>query len=54
MKTLLKKLKKFIDLHGFAKTAYLLGQRDTATLKKWLQREKIPVAKLEIVKDLLK
>lgn len=51
--TLLKKLKKFVDLHGYAKTAYLLGYRDTQSLKKWFERGSIPKAKQEIVKELV-
>ena len=52
MKTLIKKLRKFVELNGAAKTAYLLGMRDTPALKKWLHRETIPKNKLEIVKEL--
>jgi hypothetical protein len=53
MEKLLTKLKRFIALNGYAKTAYLLGHRDTHTIKKWLQRG-IPEQKEPVVRDLLK
>lgn len=54
MELLITRLKRFVDLHGHAKTAYLLGYRDTDALKKWFINGEIPKRKIEIVKDLLK
>ncbi len=50
---LLNKLKKFVELNGYAKTAYLLGYRDTDAIKKWFHKGAIPEKKIEIVKELL-
>ena len=54
MKTLLKKLKKFINVNGYAKTAYMLGYRDTDVLKKWFRNEKISDKAIDNVRELLK
>lgn len=54
MEPLVKKLKKFVELNGAAKTAYILGMRDTNALKKWISRKVIPKNKVEMVKEMIK
>jgi hypothetical protein len=51
---LFKKFLKFIDKHGHAETAYLLGYRDTNAIKKWVSRGSIPKKQIVNVESMLK
>ncbi|MCK4500073.1 hypothetical protein KAU11_06210 [Candidatus Babeliales bacterium] len=51
-KTLIKALKKYASINGFAKTAVALGYTDANAIRNWIAREEIPVNKREAVKEL--
>jgi len=48
---MLTKLKKIVKLRGYAYVAYRLGYRDTAVIKKWVLRKRIPKEKEFIVNN---
>lgn len=48
------KFKKYVETHGIAKAAFLMGYKDTPVLKNWLHRKEIPVKCQQKVKALFK
>lgn len=53
MKALLRDLEKLMHIKSPAQVAVWLGQKDTRPVYMWLNRQKIPKAKIERVKELL-
>lgn len=47
-----KKFKAYVEEHGAAKTAFLLGYKDTPAIRNWLHRGEIPSNKKTAVKSL--
>ena len=51
-KKLIKELKTYINLNGFAKTAVALGYNDVNAIRNWVSRDDIPESKRDLVKNL--
>ena len=51
---ILDDLHKLINRKGVAYVSYHLGYRDPRAIQQWLQREKIPDARVEAVKAFIK
>lgn len=51
---MIKNLKKLANIHGIAYVAYRLGYKDTQAIQKWFEREEVPRARIEAVKNFLK
>ena len=54
MQKIMTNLRKLVSIHGVAYVAYRLGYKDTQAIQKWFEREEIPQARIEAVKNLIK
>lgn len=50
---LVRKLRKIVSRHGAAQVAVWLKYKDTRSIGVWLAKEKIPAARIELVKALV-